>query len=372
MPLMIQPKKAIKKLTPYVDGNHSEYLINNHNKILKLDSNEPTAKPSPKVTTAIINYLSEGPMNWYPDVKSEELCRHISKYTQLPIDHILTFNGSDHALECIARTFLDKGDETIIFQPTYDHFRVYAQSCDATIITSNEDQPGSLTDKITSVKSSNLRMVYMVNPNNPTGFTIPLDQIKTALETFSNVLFIIDEAYFEFCGITAASLVTEFNNIIITRSFSKAFGLASLRCGYILAHPTICEWINKIRVGKNVNAIAQTAATAALKDIEYMKAYVEEVNLTKEWILGKFKEMGISTIKTPVNFILLKVECPELVTEYFEKQNIYLRNRSMVPNLKGFIRLTIGSRLIMNRFWKIFESAPKELLFETNKTNLAI
>jgi len=355
---MIQAKKSIHELTPYADGNHSEYLIKNHTKILKLDSNEPTITPSPKIVEAVTTYLTHGPLYLYPDVKSETLCRKLAHYTKLPENHILTFNGSDHALECIARTFLDKDDAVVIFQPTYDHFRVYAQSCDAKRVNINEQAADTLLKRIQTADEQNIRLVYLVNPNNPTGHTTSKDEVIEAARHYPKTVFLIDEAYYEFCGVSMANLVTEYDNIIVTRSFSKAFGLASVRCGYILAHPNLCKSINKIRVGKNVNALAQVAACAALDDINNMFNYVEEVSMAKNWMIKQFEDKNIPVIKTPANFILFQVKDPENVVDFLERQHIYIRNRSMMTNLKGYIRVTIGNRETMKKFWTIFETVP--------------
>ncbi|HLD45743.1 MAG TPA: aminotransferase class I/II-fold pyridoxal phosphate-dependent enzyme, partial [bacterium] len=151
-------------------------------------------------------------------------------------------------------------------------------------------------------------------------------------------------------------------NLVVTRSFSKAFGLASLRCGYLLAQPALCAMVNKIRVGKHVNALAQVAAAAALDDIPHMLAYVEEVRMAKAWVLRELERRGVPVISTPANFILFRVNEPEKVLSFFENHNIYLRNRSMLPGLTGYLRLTVGSREVMGHFWNVFEKIPSQFI----------
>ena len=359
---MVKAKLAVQSLKPYVNGSHSRYLIQNHRKILKLDSNEATISPSPKVLAALVQYLQEGPLNWYPDIDSSELCDHLSVYTRLPSTFILTFNGSDHALETVARAFLSRGDEVIFFAPTYDHFRVYAESCEAVLVAAPETNGLTLLERLEQSVTSQTKMVYLVNPNNPTGELITRREIESAVSQFDQVLFVVDEAYFEFCSVTVADLVLEHKNIIVTRSFSKAFGLAGLRCGYLLAQPVLCNAVSKIRVGKNINALAQVAATAALQDLEHMRRYVEEVRDVRDWIVKKFSECNITTRITPANFILVKIAEPAKVLAFLESHNIYIRDRSAIPQLKGFLRLTIGDKLSMKRFWKVFETIPIEWL----------
>lgn len=358
-------KESILRLHPYQNGSHSEELILNHKKVLKLDSNEATNQPSPSVTAALLQYIQNGPINWYPDVESKSLCRALSDYVNLPTDHILSFNGSDHALETIARTFISSGDEVILFTPTYDHFRVYVESCDGRIINVAEDSDQTLAQKISGQVNSRTKIIYVVNPNNPTGRLISKKEIAEAAGLFPETLFIIDEAYYEFCELTAKDLIPTHGNLVVTRSFSKAFGLAGLRCGYMLAQPQICEHVAKIRVGKNINALAQVAATAALEDLDHMKRYVEEVQLTKEWLISHLGDMGLTVKNTPLNFILLKTARPKKVTEYLKEHNIYVRDRSNLPGLEGCLRVTIGDQFLMKRFWRVFLEIPESYLFST-------
>jgi histidinol-phosphate aminotransferase len=360
---MIKAKNSIERLVPYLNGNHSQKLISQHKKVMKLDSNESTASPSPHVVGAIMHYIQDGPLNWYPDVEAKELSLRLSRYTSLPHQCLLTFNGSDHALETIARTFLTIDDEVIHFTPTYDHFRVYAQSCDAIMKPLHENKRESLVDLLAPAVTEATRLVYVVNPNNPTGFLFTPHDIQKALTTFPHILFIIDEAYYEFCGITAGDLVIDHKNLIVTRSFSKAFGLAALRCGYVMAHPELCEKIGKIRVGKNINAIAQVAACAALDDIDTMNRYVQEIKESKDWLLKQLEALGVEATDTPANYILIRVAQPKKLVSYLKQYNVYLRDRSQTESLSGCVRLTVGDQLMMKRFWKIFESVPAKILF---------
>lgn len=360
---MIKAKNSIECLVPYLNGSHSQKLISQHKKVMKLDSNESTVSPSPHVVGAIMRYIQDGPLNWYPDVDAKELSSRLSRYTGLPHQYLLAFNGSDHALETIARTFLTIDDEVIHFTPTYDHFRVYVQSCDAIMKPVRENSERSLVDLITPAITKATRLVYVVNPNNPTGFLFTRDDIEKTLTTFPHILFIIDEAYYEFCGVTAGDFVVDHKNIIVTRSFSKAFGLAALRCGYLMAHPDLCEKISKIRVGKNINAIAQVAACAALDDVDTMKRYVQEIKESKNWLMKQLEALGLIATDTPANYILIRVAQPKKLVSYLKQHNVYIRDRSQTESLSGCVRLTVGDQLMMKRFWKIFESAPSEVLF---------
>jgi len=287
----------------------------------------------------------------------------------LCISQIQTFNGSDNALEVLCKTYLSPDDQVVIPIPTYDHFRVYAESCDATIVNVlNKKNPRAISyDQLKKSINSKVKMVYLVHPNNPTGFLFEKEKLETLLNFFPETLFIVDEAYFEFTQNTMAPLVTHHDNLVVTRSFSKAFGLAGLRCGYILTQEVNLEAINKVRIGKNVNTLAQVAASTALEDLEYVTRYITEVKTTKEWLVNKIFSMDFSVVDTPANYILVELGDPEKVLAFLENQKIFVRNRSNMVGLDGFVRITIGHQHLMERFWKVFQSLPREILFSTQK-----
>lgn len=359
---MVEAKPQVKRIRPYNNAQSLSELFKNRKKVIKLDTNETTVSPSPKVTAAILQFLQNDNLHWYPDVEAHDLTQKLSRYVDVPKNHILTFNGSDHALETVARAYLCEGDEVIHLEPTYDHFRVYAQSCGAIMVGLDDSGDTTLTQKIDAVFANHCKMVYLANPNNPTGHLWGYDEICEACENFDDILFVIDEAYFEFSNHTVTELTLDHPNVVVTRSFSKAFGLAGLRCGYLVAHPSVIEQINKIRVGKSVNALAQHAAVAALQDIGYMKRYVEEVKEAKSWLVDQLNSMLVKVVDTPANFILINANKPTKITEFLKEQNVFVRDRSQLAKLKGHIRITIGDKLTMKRFWRIFETLPTQWL----------
>ncbi len=359
---MISSKQSVEKMQAYVNASHS-VALNQNARFIKLDSNEATVSPAPSVVAALMNFIQTGPLNWYPDVESSKLIAKLASYTGLPQNFIQTFNGSDNALETICKTYLEKGDEVVLCMPTYDHFRVYAESCDATLVRvygPSAFEPK--TEKILQAVTPRTKIIYIVNPNNPTGMMYSQEDIRTILTQAPHVLLIVDEAYFEFSGETVASLALEYPHLLVTRSFSKAFGLAGLRCGYVLTSPENLSSINKVRVGKNINSLAQVAASAALDDLDYMERYVNEVKIAKDWLAQKMSSYGLSVVKTPANFILVTVSRPKDVVSFLQEQNVFVRDRSNVHQLDGMVRITIGHPLLMERFWKIFEKIPQEFL----------
>lgn len=355
-------------MAAYLNGKHSHALLSQNARLIKLDSNEATISPSPRVTAALTAFIQGGPLNWYPDVDSTELIQKLSNYTGCPESFIQTFNGSDNALETICRTFIEPENEVVLCMPTYDHFRVYAESCDARLVSVYGKNPFvTKAERLIEAVTPQTKLIYIVNPNNPTGLLYSTAKIEQILKAAPHVLVIVDEAYFEFCGVTMAPLATQYPNLIVTRSFSKAFGLAGLRCGYILTHPDNLKAINKIRIGKNVNSLAQVAASSALDDLEYMEHYVSEVGIARKWLASKIRRMGLKIMETPANYVLVEAANPLQVLDYLEAQQVFIRDRSFFPQMEGLIRISIGHQLLMERFWKVFEKIPAEFLFDKQR-----
>ena len=280
-------------------------------------------------------------LNYYPNLYNIKLLKSLSEYTQIPMENILYYNGSDHALEQIASAFISPGDEIVSIVPNYDHFRVYCQVNGGTYLE-------LLYDDLHSGGVSNLnklaippKIVYLSNPNNPTGQYTEIDTLLPFITEWHDTIFIIDEAYYEFCEKSFATLVLEHENVVVTRSFSKAFGLAGLRFGYILAGKILTDQLLKIHNPKAVPTFTQLVAEAVLDDVGPMLNYVNVVNQQKEIITKFLKSTGSSFIIGCANYFLLKCDPVEQLNK-FNKKNIMVRDRSKLPLLHGYIRITIG------------------------------
>ena len=192
------------------------------------------------------------------------------------------------------------------------------------------------------------KFIYICNPNNPTGTLIKKNIIKNLIALFPNTMFLIDEAYYEFAGESCASLVNKFSNIIISRTFSKAFAIASFRIGYAISSEENIINISKVRNSKNITQLSQIAAVAALDDIKYTENYIKEVNTSKNLFiryLMKYKKYGIEPVDGFGNYILIKINGGhknKLLT-YLESKKIYVRDYGHVFGMEDFIRITIGT-----------------------------
>lgn len=360
--IAIQPTRNISKLRPYTDIKQPWWQDSTPSDYLNLSWNESVIPTSEYIKNKILTFINSGNFNYYPDVNCKHLKEKLEIYTGVNEQNILVFSGSDSALEYISRTYIENGDNVVFAGPTYDNMRVYIESCGGTVLNCIHKNP-LIHDKDTVLNSisKNTKMVYLVSPNNPTGFIWSKSDVLELSQSYPNTLFIIDEAYFEFSNSTCAKLVENNSNIIVCRTFSKAFGLAGLRCGYIMAHEDIIREINKIRVGKNVSTIAQIAAIAALEDIEFMKEYVKKTKEGQNWLCNQLKDLGFWTYNTNANFILVKVKEPIKTCEMLSKHNIFIRNRSNISELENMVRITTGPKEYMKKLIEVWNKVAEAI-----------
>ena len=339
--------KFIENLKPYIPIPHKIWEQDNQREILKIDWNESTIAPSPKVINALQYFLTNGNLNWYPNTHNNALYSELSKYCNMDSKNIEIFASSDCLHEYILSVFLNVGDKVCIVAPTYDNFRARAQGIGIETLFFDLDCDFNIDFRqfYDYLKHNVPQMVYICNPNNPTGKAYDKEQLKHLIKEFSNILFVIDEAYFEFCQITFSDCLVDFKNLIITRTFSKAFGLASFRIGYCLSQSQNIDLLNKLRNPKSISQFAQIAALYALKDIDYMQQYAQEVIESRAFFIESVHKIGLKIYDSKANFVLL--EYNRNLCEALETKNIFIRNYShIIPN---HYRITIGTMSQMKR-----------------------
>ncbi len=364
---MPNPTTPVANLDPY-EVSESATLSNeekgNH---LKLDWNESTFPTPPAVIEAIRRVLAEGHLEYYPDVNARRLRESLSEYVGVDAQNIQVFNGSDAALRNIFDAYIEPGDKVLIREPVYTQPYTFVHTNGGEIINFTASSP--FADGVDEyghyLEKSGCKVTYHPNPNNPTGVCYKPSTVSSLLRRFSDTLFIIDEAYYEFTGVSVADKIREHENLIVTRTFSKAFALAGIRVGYIVASPAVMREINKIRNGKSVGLLGQIAATAALENTDHMEKIVEEVEQARAWMVNRLQEEGMAFHKTPANFILIKVGDAPAVVNRLQEFQILVRDRSYLPQLDDYIRVTIGSKDQMKQFLEAFLSLEEHLLCHT-------
>ena len=313
-------------------------------KVYKLDWNESTIPPSPSVLNALDDFLKNQPLNWYPDLEARALRTKLSDYVGVPDNHILVTNGSDDALDLVCRTYLNSRDEVVVPMPTYTHFLVFAGARGAQVSHVYGDTPFDRnTAGVLSTIGYQTKLIYLVSPNNPTGVVYPQNEIEAILQAAPNAIVIVDEAYYEFSGKSAVPLIAKYPNLVVTRTFSKSFGIAGLRIGYVVAHPEVISSLKRLHNPKSVNMHGQVAAAAALDDLDYLRTYVRQVTESKKIWVDYFGEKGIRCYSGDANFVLLEVEDPNRFCELLADHGVYIRDRSSIPQLRHFVRMSVGT-----------------------------
>ena len=343
----------IKNLQPYRLTSHKawEYTDEERNGILKLDWNEASIAPSPLVKKQIRELIDKGHINWYPDVKRKQLLELLEQYVELDKSYLQYFASSDSLHEYITTMLLTVGKKALMLVPAYDNFRLSCQAkgAEVTYYQFKDDFSFSEDEFKNEISRLSPELVYICTPNNPTGYIHPTAYIESLLKEFPNVYFIIDEAYYEFAGVTCKDLVIEYKNIIITRTFSKAFGIANFRIGYMISNPENINLISKIRNPKNISSFSQQAAIAVLSDVEYMRSYVKEVIQAKSIFYKRLKEIIPSYNAIHCgggNFILISFkenEEKESLAIFLEENQIFVRNLSYSYREGAFLRITVGT-----------------------------
>ena len=365
----IPPSEALKRLKPYQVTSVQEALfLDDKDSVLKLDWNECTVPPAPGVKRRIVEFLSTDRVNWYADANQTEIRQAIAGYVGLEPEHVRVYGGSDSALDHIVRSFADASDELLLASPTYDQFRAYAELTGATVKQVVETDPfGDGLAEIEAAISRRTKLLYLANPNNPTGVYRTVAQIEELVAAHRSVLFVVDEAYIEFCrrGGSCAEMVRRHHNLIVSRTFSKAFSLAGMRCGYLLSDPGNLAVIDRIRNPREMNTLTLAAAVESLRNLDYYQAYVREVREARTYLVESLRRMGLSAFDTETNFILLRVPRPVEAIAAFKAGGIYVRDRAFGAPITNCVRISLGTKAEIERVLDVVRGMPDEIVRET-------
>ena len=335
--------ESILGLTPYQGGKPIEELARELGlkKISKLASNENPLGISKKVQKAINESLSS--INRYPDGNCFELKEAIAKKHNVFSNMISLGNGSNELLELIARVFVSIHTDDVIFsQYAFVVYPLVTQALGATAIVSPANNLGHDLDSMLSLISNQTKLIFIANPNNPTGTLLSDDDLYRFLKQVpDNIPVVLDQAYFEYLNIDdqAISWLNEFENLIISRTFSKAYGLAGLRVGYSICSTLIADYINRVREPFNVNHTAQMAAIAALNDDEYLTDSVKMNSDGYSQLVKGFQAFGLNYIPSYANFIAVEFNDAMSTYNNLLKEGVIVRPVEM----KNYLRISIGT-----------------------------
>lgn len=354
---MIKLKPSVEKL--------EAYFVNDIPYRLKLDANEGS------------NYLLKDELiiknfnpNLYPDSDSKKLREMMDLYYGCNKDNIMVGNGSSEIINTVINAYCEKGDKVMSFVPSFSMYQTYCDLCGAEYVgvETESDFSQNIDKLIQAANEINPKIVILCNPNNPTGYETSREDIVKLLEGIQNSLIILDEAYADFSDNSVINLIDSYENLIVMRTLSKAFGLAGLRVGALIANSETVKYIWKVKVPYNINILSQYAAEQALANIDRVHEYINSVKKHRNELSEKLESLNLQVYPSGANFIFVKtpvdnlfeklMECGVLIRKFNYKGNVYNR-------------ITVGTReeneILIYEIKKIIEGAIYEKKFSNKK-----
>jgi histidinol-phosphate aminotransferase len=334
---MLRPRKAVarlKKYRPPLEGRGGK---------MRLDFNENTVGCAPEVVRALRRVLKSEWLSRYPEY--DESRRILARYFGVACEEILLTNGTDDAIKMICDTFVDPDDILVQPVPTFPVYQFFHEVAGGRIARVPYDEDFRLpVDKLLAALNRRARWLALANPNNPTGTLISKKDLGTILRAASGTLVLVDEDYFDFSGETVLPWIRRFPNLMVTRTFSKAFGLAALRLGCLFANPALAEVIHRAQNPFAVNSLALACALEAIHHEDFVRRYAHEVRANRAEFCRRLDAMAIPYVPSSANFVLTRVgeQAPEIARR-LRAEGILVRDWSYDPHLRGYLRFTIGS-----------------------------
>ncbi|MEG6586374.1 histidinol-phosphate transaminase [Dendrosporobacter sp. 1207_IL3150] len=312
---------------------------------IKLDANESNLNLPPLVYERLVNRLSFIDFNRYPDMGMKSLKELIAQNFNLDIDNILIGNGSSEILEKLFYAFGGPGRSIVFPTPSFSMYNIYAKLTESIAIPVELEQDYSLKpDKITAAaKASGAKLIILCTPNNPTGNAMPQQDIENIVASVDCPV-VVDEAYFEFHGETSAGLLKKYPNVIIARTFSKAYSFASARVGYMVADSDIVKMVGKVCMPYHVNSLSLAGAEVIYQMRDEFVPYIKQTIAERKRLEVALKLLpGVIVYPSETNFLLIKLPNAAELNQYLSSKNIGIRDFSNAPSLTDCLRISIGT-----------------------------
>jgi histidinol-phosphate aminotransferase len=338
-----QPREAVRQMAPYhppTGGRAGK---------LRLDFNENTVGCSPKVIEAITQFLTADHLTVYPEYA--DALRELAAFFQVAPEEFTMTNGTDEAIQLLVNTFVDDGDDVLLLKPSYAMYRFYAEVAGASVreLSYRADDLAFPVEELLEALRPDTKAVMIANPNNPTGTAVSLEALRLILETAPGAAVLVDEAYFEFCGTTVLPWIRDYPNLFVSRTFSKVYGMAAMRCGCIFSHRDNIAWMRKAQSPYSVNMLAAVAARAAVRDPDYVARYVGEALAARELCCLGLDKLRIPYFRSQANFVLFRAGDRAIaIRDALRERGVLVRDRSY--EIPGCLRVTIGTRQQVQRF----------------------
>lgn len=343
-----KPREAVLRMAPYsppTSGRAGK---------LRLDFNENTVGCSPHVISYLTGKLSAEALTIYPEYEATRAA--LAEYFQVPEDQFLLTNGTDEAIQVLVNTYVDDGDEVIILHPSYAMYRFYSEVAGAEIKLLDY-RAGDLAfpiEELLAAVTPRTRAILISNPNNPTGTAIGAGPMVQILERAPHAAVLIDEAYYEFFGVTALRLIERYPNLFVSRTFSKAFGMAALRVGCLFSQAGNVSIAHKAQSPYSVNLLAAIAVRAAVEDTSYLNHYVHQSLKARDLLYQGFAARRIEAYPSQANFVLFRAgERSVAIRDALRERGVLVRDRSY--EIAGCVRVTAGTPEQVGRFFEALD-----------------
>jgi histidinol-phosphate aminotransferase len=310
---------------------------------LRLDFNENTLACSPKVRE-VLGGISAGSLTRYPEREPVEAI--VAAHLGLAAPQVALTNGVDEAIHVLFEAFLEAGDELLLPVPTYTMYEVYASATDATVVTVQAaDDLKFPFEQLVAAMTPRTKIIAIANPNSPSGSVATRAQLVEIARRAPHALVLVDEAYFHFYGETVADLIGTIPNLILARTFSKAYGLAGLRLGLLAGPVETMQWVRRVLSPYSVNSLALACLPPAFQDTAYLDWYVGEVLAARLAFENAVDDAGVRRWPSQANFVLVEIGAGHVeFTRRMREAGVLVRDRSSDPGCDGRVRITIGTR----------------------------
>jgi histidinol-phosphate aminotransferase len=332
----IAVRRAINKMRAYhppLEGRTNK---------LRMDFNENPIGCSPAVRRALVK-LASASISSYPE--QETVRRKAARHFGVRPEELLLTNGTDEALSLVVNTFVESGDRVLLVEPTYAMYRFYCELAGARVVAPRYDrQMGFPWKEVMAELKKAPRVFFLPNPNSPTGNLLPHADLRRILEAAGRTMVVIDEAYFEFSQVTVIGWIGRHKNLIVTRTFSKAAGLAGLRLGCLFVHSDMAATMRKAQSPYPVNVAALAAAEATMRDRGFISWTVREVRQGRRELERGLARLGVRSFPSAGNFVLVHFgHRAKKIVHALERKGILIRDRSNDFDGQGYVRITFGT-----------------------------
>jgi len=334
-------------------------------KIVKMNLNENFAIPSEAVEKLLLDACRSIDVRAYPPPRGSLAVKAISDFLGFSESEVAVANGADEIMDLLMKVFVRRGSKVMVVEPTFPMYTFFAELYGGKKVTVMLKKDFSLNvDAILKKADKDTRLLFVCSPNNPTGNQFRESDIKRLLEEFKGVV-VVDEAYADFATGSVINWIRDYDNLAVLRSFSKAFGLAGLRLGYLVSSKHVVKYVQRVVGPFNVNSVTQQAIVLALQNWSYFKEKINLVVNEREWLMKNLQQIdGVSSYPSDANFILFKVTKTNLtsavVTERMENRNVLVKDRGHLPLLENCIRVTVGTRNMNETFVSALNASLEE------------